>query len=91
MVYRGAVSFILTARAEGELLDNDQVVLMMRLSLCMIWLSVFQHIAIADPHTPLHLRFEKEKEEDVGAPMQDWFHSFFVRDEDEEEVGLLSK
>ena len=49
---------------------------MKRLSLCMIWLSVFQHIAIADPHTPPHLRFEKEKEEDVGAPIQDWFHSF---------------
>ena len=64
MVYRGAVSFTLTARAEGELLENNQVVLMMRLSLCMIWISVFQHILTTNPHVPLHVEF-KEVEEEV--------------------------
>ena len=49
MVYRGSVSFILAARAEGELIDNNQVVLMMRLSLCMVWLSIFQHILVYYP------------------------------------------
>ena len=63
MVYRGAVSFILTARAEGELLENNQVVLMMRLSLCMIWMSVFQHILTTNPRFPLHVKFEVEEEE----------------------------
>ena len=55
MVYRGAVSFTLTARSEGELLENNQVVLMMRLSLCMIWISVFQHILTTNPHVPLQV------------------------------------
>ena len=60
MVYRGAVSFTLTARAEGELLENNQVVLMMRLSLCMIWMSVFQHLLTTNPHFPLHVKFDVE-------------------------------
>ena len=49
LVYRGSVSFTLTARAEGELLENNQVMLMMRLSLCMIWISVMQHIVLSCP------------------------------------------
>ena len=51
MVYRGSVSFILAARAEGELLDNNQVVLMMRLSLCMVWFSIFQHFLLFYPNS----------------------------------------
>ena len=43
------MSFTLTSRAEGELLENNQVMLMMRLSLCMIWISVMQHIVLSCP------------------------------------------
>ena len=53
MVYRGSVSFILAARAEGELLDNNQVTQMMRLSLCMVWFSIFQHIILFYPTSSL--------------------------------------
>ena len=49
LVYRGSVSFTLTARAEGELLENNQVMLMMRLSLCVIWISVMQHTVLSCP------------------------------------------
>lgn len=45
------MSFTLTARAEGELLQNDHVVLMMRLSLCVIWISLLQHISFSCPYT----------------------------------------
>ena len=85
VVYRGAVSFTLTARAEGELLENDQVMLMMRLSLCMIWLCVFQHVGIANPHTSMHLHFVEEEEEEKREPMRDWFYWYFVGEEEEKE------
>ena len=32
-------------------MQNDQVVLMMRLSLCVIWISLIQHILFACPYT----------------------------------------
>ena len=64
IVYRGSVSFVLTARAEGELLENDQVLIMMRLSLCMIWLCVFQHVTIANPLNPLHIRIPQSSQEE---------------------------
>ena len=84
MVYRGAVSFILTARAEGELLENDQVMLMMRLSLSMIWLCIFQHIVIAYPHSPVHLTVEEEKEEKKEeGKVKDVLYSFFVKEVEE--------
>lgn len=51
MLYRGSVSFTLAARAEGELLDNNQVLQMMRLSLCMVWISVFQHLLLSCPYS----------------------------------------
>ena len=84
MVYRGAVSFILTARAEGELLENDQVMLMMRLSLSMIWLCIFQHVVIANPYSPIHLHDKEEKEEKKKeGKVKDVLYWFFVREIDE--------
>ena len=96
MVYRGAVSFTLTARAEGELLENNQVVLMMRLSLCMIWISVFQHILTTNPHVPLHVEFKEVEEEvmneneekvkDTRSRSMDSLYPYFVyHNENEEE------
>lgn len=97
IVYRGSVSFVLTARAEGELLENDQVLIMMRLSLCMIWLCVFQHVTIANPLNPLHIRIpqssREEKEEKRGnGVIENWLYSYFVdneRDDKEEEEERL--
>ena len=73
IVYRGSVSFTLTARAEGELLQNDQVVLMMRLSLCVIWISLIQHVLFSCPYTGFQ-KFAKSivSGEDEEAEVSDW-------------------
>ena len=84
LVYRGSVSFTLTARAEGELLENNQVMLMMRLSLCMIWISVMQHIVLSCP-------LSKSSEVPIlrrGASsmklLSDWYSRIMVRPSNEE-------
>lgn len=102
LVYRGSMSFILTARAEGELLANDQVVFMMRLSLCLIWVSLIQHILfsftlsssvqyeellLADP-----VKDEASEMESMSfvAMLNRWVYSLLVRDErNDEESELL--
>lgn len=56
---------------------------MMRLSLCMIWLSVFQHVGIANPKSPFYLHFEEEVQEESNEQTKDWFYSFFVGEEGE--------
>lgn len=102
LVYRGSMSFILTARAEGELLANDQVVFMMRLSLCLIWVSLIQHILfsftlsssiqyeellLADP-----VKDDASEMESMSfvAVLNRWVYSLLVRDEkNDEESGLL--
>ena len=96
------MSFILTARAEGELLANDQVVFMMRLSLCLIWVSLIQHILfsftlsssvqyeellLADP-----VKDEASEMESMSfvAMLNRWVYSLLVRDErNDEESELL--
>lgn len=102
LVYRGSMSFILTARAEGELLANDQVVFMMRLSLCLIWVSLIQQILfsfslsssvqyeellLADP-----LKEESTEMESMSfvAMLNRWVYALLVRDEgNDEERELL--
>lgn len=102
LVYRGSMSFILTARAEGELLANDQVVFMMRLSLCLIWVSLIQHIIFS-----FTLSFSVQYEEIVsddpviddssdtksksfGTLLNQWVYSFLVRNEKNDEENELS-
>lgn len=102
LVYRGSMSFILTARAEGELLANDQVVFMMRLSLCLIWVSLIQHIIFS-----FTLSFSVQYEEIVsddpviddssdtksksfGTLLNRWVYSFLVRNEKNDEENELS-
>lgn len=102
LIYRGSVSFSLTARAEGELLENEQVVLMMRLSLCLIWVSLIQHIFISYPKAPL-LRYEgllasdsSENNSDDTKPdsfltvFNNWIYSILVKESCEEEEMLLN-
>lgn len=101
LVYRGSMSFILTARAEGELLANDQVVFMMRLSLCLIWVSLIQHILfsftlsssvqyeellLADP-----VKDEESEMESMSfvAVLNRWVYSLLVRNEENEEESEL--
>ena len=87
VVYRGSVSFTLTARGEGELLQNDQVVLMMRLALCVIWISLIQHIVFTCPYTGLP-KYTKNvlnsDNEDEGVSewvnrMHIWLSQFLIR------------
>lgn len=88
VVYRGSVSFTLTARGEGELLQNDQVMLMMRLSLCVIWISLIQHIVFTCPYTgfPKYTKsvLSSDNEEDEGVSewvnrVHIWLSQFLIR------------
>ena len=62
----------------------------------MIWLCVFQHIAIANPLNPFHIRIpqssQKEEREKYGM-IQSWLYSYFVdegeKEEEEEEKEQL--
>ena len=60
LLYRGSVSFLITARADGEFVDNSQVLMMMKMSLSLVWISIIQHILYTAPM--LH-RSQKEQEE----------------------------
>lgn len=80
LIYRGSVSFLITTRSDGELVDNSQVLLMMKLALSVIWISVIQHILIASPLSTLfsfHLEETTEmndsehKIEDISQGRQD--------------------
>lgn len=101
-VYRGTVSFTLAARAEGELVDNSQVTLMMKLALCMIWISIFQHLLLSIPFAGLRDAKrtliegsesgddEVEKETAVQW-VNDWLYCRLVipkREEEDEGIGL---
>ena len=101
-VYRGTVSFTLAARAEGELVDNSQVTLMMKLALCMIWISIFQHLLLSIPFARLRDAKrtliegsesgddEVEKETAVQW-VNDWLYCRLVipkREEEDEGIGL---
>lgn len=48
-MYRSAFVFILSARADGELIDNIQAVLMMKLSLAVVWISAIQKWVLSLP------------------------------------------
>ena len=102
LVYRGSMSFILTARAEGELLANDQVVFMMRLSLCLIWVSLIQHILFSFTLSSSvqyeellladSVKDEASELESMSfvAMLNRWVYSLLVRDErNDEESELL--
>lgn len=102
LVYRGSMSFILTVRAEGELLANDQVVFMMRLSLCLIWVSLIQHILFSFTLSSSvqyeellladSVKDEASELESMSfvAMLNRWVYSLLVRDErNDEESELL--
>lgn len=101
LVYRGSMSFILTARAEGELLANDQVVFMMRLSLCLIWVSLIQHVLFSFPLSS-SMRYEEfisaDPVKDDASDMENlsfvdvfnrWVYALLVRDQKNEEESQL--
>lgn len=102
LVYRGSMSFILTARAEGELLANDQVVFMMRLSLCLIWVSLIQHIIFSFTLSfsiqyeeimsddPVKENSSDTKSKSFGTLLNRWVYSFLVRNEKNDEENDLS-
>ena len=39
----------MTSRADGELIDNSQALLMMKLSLILVWISAIQHFILSSP------------------------------------------
>ena len=100
-VYRGSVSFTLAARAEGELVDNSQVTLMMKLSLCMIWISVFQHLLLSIPFAGLSdakrklIEGSESSDDEEGETavqwVNDWLYRLLVipkRGDDSDGIGL---
>ena len=94
LLYRGSVSFLITARADGEFVDNSQVLLMMKLSLSLVWISIIQHILYTAPNLH-HSQKEQEETNEIEAKpiedyslqrnnstaeiIKDWIYSFMVR------------
>lgn len=94
LLYRGSVSFLITARADGEFVDNSQVLLMMKLSLSLVWISIIQHILFTAPFSRVAESNQEESNEIELKPIEDyslqrnnstaeiikdWIYSFMVR------------
>ena len=54
-VYRSVYVFILAVRANGELLDNSQTILIIKSALCVIWVSAIQKVFMTLPVFYTHL------------------------------------
>lgn len=58
-IYRSSFAFSLTSRADGELIDNSQALLMMKLSLILVWISAIQHFILSSPWIQDYIKKEE--------------------------------